>query len=501
MSLLDPLLRIVDPIAHREREAYRRRAREAHVPHEEGEPRLAAPPVSEPWRLPPASAISARGLTRDHGRTRALSPITFDLTQGEVVALTGANGAGKTTLLALLAGILTPTRGFASICGRDGVAARGQLGFCPAEPALYARLTVREHLDWLSTLHGRAPAPAVEDALALRDLLDRPTAQLSSGQRRRAALALALAHEPAVALLDEPLATLDREGESALLALIAARRAAGLTTLLASPSSLDRGRDRAACDRVVALPADAATTGPAPTPRPTPQPFRLAVVGRLLAREWRDLRRDRRALLAALVLPLVALPVVTLAARVLVGRLMLVVPTAVAAQAAARAASWVGHSLFALVTFCMFAAVLPLAADAIAGERERRTFSLLLSAPVSRLEIAVSKFAPILTLATVVGAGALVDLRLALGLHVIPIVARGFALNLAALVPAAALVSATTLAASSLSVSVRAADRLAACAIAPCALAAAVFGPQPAVCAVAVAAAVVLVRFAAAHLD
>src|SRR5581483_8439020 len=169
----------------------------------------------------------------------ALAGVDLDVAPGEVVLLSGGNGAGKTTLLRLITGLVPLHRGEAEVLGhdlrRDRRSHRRELALVGHETFCYDDLTVRENLRFASRASGGDDAMA--DAAAERMGLARLGAvlhgKLSAGQRRRLALAVALARDPALLLLDEPHAGLDVEGRVALDALLSAAAAEGLTVLIA----------------------------------------------------------------------------------------------------------------------------------------------------------------------------------------------------------------------------------------------------------------------------
>jgi ABC-type multidrug transport system ATPase subunit len=145
-------------------------------------------------------------VTRRFGSTLALAPTDLELHEGESIALVGPNGAGKSTLLAILAGALEPTEG--RVERRDGV----RVGWVPQRPAHYGRLSARENLELFARLEGerepRAAAARLLERFGLPDD-DRPSAELSGGNRQRLNVALSLLGDPDVLLLDEPTASLD----------------------------------------------------------------------------------------------------------------------------------------------------------------------------------------------------------------------------------------------------------------------------------------------------
>ncbi len=169
-------------------------------------------------------AIEARGLAKSFAGRRALWDLSFTVEAGEVFGLLGPNGAGKTTTLRILAGLLAPDAGSATIAGcavspgvTGGALLRGRIGLLTEQPGFYNRLSARENLVVFGKLQGLAAheAGTRADKLLARFQLaphaSRPFAVLSRGMKQKLAIARALLHEPAVILLDEPTVGLDPE--------------------------------------------------------------------------------------------------------------------------------------------------------------------------------------------------------------------------------------------------------------------------------------------------
>ena len=172
-------------------------------------------------------AIELADVGRAYGERVALAGVTLALEEGETLAVFGANGAGKTTLLRILATLLRPHRGTASVLGRslprEGWAVRGRIGFLGHEPLLYRDLTARENLRFHARLHGVEP-PRVEallDAVGLRRRADDPVHTFSRGMVQRTAVCRAVLHSPSLLLLDEPFAGLDPGAASLVAPLLA----------------------------------------------------------------------------------------------------------------------------------------------------------------------------------------------------------------------------------------------------------------------------------------
>ena len=156
---------------------------------------------------------------------RALDGVTFEVPCGGATALLGPNGAGKSTTLKILAGLLKPDGGWASVGGLEAGSegARRISGYLPEDPEPYLALTVRENLEYMAALRGVEDWSWVDelvDALELRRFLRYKASSISRGIRQRLAVAMALVHKPRVALLDEPLNYLDVPSQEAVVALL-----------------------------------------------------------------------------------------------------------------------------------------------------------------------------------------------------------------------------------------------------------------------------------------
>jgi ABC-2 type transport system ATP-binding protein len=186
------------------------------------------------------------------GRFPALASVDLDVADGEIVLLSGANGAGKTTLLRLLAGLAPLYSGEATVLGHDLTVdrrgARRELALVGHETFCYDDLSVGENLRFAARAAGRPTADADADValerLGLTGVRDVVHRRLSAGQRRRLALAVALARDPRLLLLDEPHAGLDAEGREVLDAIIRAAPAEDRTVLIAS-HELEHSRELA----------------------------------------------------------------------------------------------------------------------------------------------------------------------------------------------------------------------------------------------------------------
>jgi heme ABC exporter ATP-binding subunit CcmA len=202
--------------------------------------------------------VRVAGLVRIFGATRVLDGVDLEVAAGEAVALLGPNGAGKTTLLKVVATLLRPTRGSATVgghdCVREAEAVRALIGVVGHGAQVYEDLTARENLKFWTTLAG---LPADGDTLgqALADVelerhADARVRTFSAGMKRRLALARVALGRPRVLLLDEPFAALDARARKWLEGRLEAFKADGGALLMATHSF---GRELGTADRIAIL--------------------------------------------------------------------------------------------------------------------------------------------------------------------------------------------------------------------------------------------------------
>lgn len=190
----------------------------------------------------PASiaAISTAGLTKEYGGALALGPLDLVVPPGQRLSLIGHNGSGKTTLIRLLAGMLEPSAGSASVAGHrvGSIEARAALAHLADQPVFYDDLSVREHLEYIARLHGRAEweqrAAELLDVIGLTERADELPSTFSRGLRQKAAVCLAFVRPFEVMVVDEPFVGLDRAGRDAVLELFRTAHGAGTTLVVAT---------------------------------------------------------------------------------------------------------------------------------------------------------------------------------------------------------------------------------------------------------------------------
>ncbi len=187
----------------------------------------------------------------------AVKDVTFRANTGEVFGLLGPNGAGKTTTLRMLATIISPTSGTATVSGYDirtqKDAVRSHLGILVESAGLYSHLTTREHLRYVANLHGlngsglEQRIDGLIDVLDMRDFADRRGQGFSRGMVRKVVMGMALVHDPPNIILDEPTQGLDVVSTRAVRAIIRRFKAEGRCVLLSTHHMDEVER---LCDRV-----------------------------------------------------------------------------------------------------------------------------------------------------------------------------------------------------------------------------------------------------------
>jgi sodium transport system ATP-binding protein len=207
--------------------------------------------------------IVVDGLVKTFGKRheiRAVDGATFRVADGAITGLLGPNGAGKTTLLRIIATLIPPDAGTATLDGldvvRDRFEVRRRIGVLSDARGLYARLTARENVRYYGRLYGLAGAQlesrieGLLGRLGLDALADRRVRGFSQGERMKVAIARALVHDPAAILLDEPTNGLDIMSIRGLRDLLRNLRADGKCILFSSHVMQEVA---ALCDTIVIL--------------------------------------------------------------------------------------------------------------------------------------------------------------------------------------------------------------------------------------------------------
>ncbi|HLV98102.1 MAG TPA: ABC transporter ATP-binding protein [Ktedonobacterales bacterium] len=217
------------------------------------------------------SAITVESIAKRYGTLHALDGLSFTVGVGEVFALLGPNGAGKTTTVEILEGYRAPDGGIVRVLGlnpiRDGRRLKQQIGIMLQQDGLYPGLTAREALRLYAQFYERPADPeALLERVGLQSAAKTRCRQLSGGQKRRLALAVALVGKPTLVFLDEPTAGMDPQARLATWEIIRDLRREGATVLLTTHlmDEAEKLADRVAIidhGKLVALDTPAALTG------------------------------------------------------------------------------------------------------------------------------------------------------------------------------------------------------------------------------------------------
>ena len=201
-----------------------------------------------------ANMIEVSDFSKRYGRFTAVDNISFSVEEGEIFGLLGPNGAGKTTTLECLEGLRTPDSGTLRVAGLDPAhdprALRSVIGVQLQSSGMPESITPDEAMKLFCAYHAAPPRYDLLDRLGLGAKRKAQFHELSTGQQRRLALALAVAHKPRVIFLDEPTAGLDVQTRVELHTLMRELRAAGTTIILATH---DMAEAEEMADRVAIL--------------------------------------------------------------------------------------------------------------------------------------------------------------------------------------------------------------------------------------------------------
>ena len=188
------------------------------------------------------AVITIDAVSKWYGQVIGLNDVTVSIPPG-ITGLLGPNGAGKSTLMKVVTGQLQPSQGRVAVLGQPiwgNPSAFTAVGYCPDQDSFYERMTGREWVTALVRLHGfdeeaaAGAARAALDTVGLAEAADKKIGAYSKGMRQRVKLAQAIAHDPRLLVLDEPLAGLDPLGRRQIIALIQAWARAGRNVVVSS---------------------------------------------------------------------------------------------------------------------------------------------------------------------------------------------------------------------------------------------------------------------------
>jgi len=188
--------------------------------------------------------IETEQLRRTFAEKVALESLTISVKPGEILGFLGPNGAGKSTTVKILAGMLRPTSGRATVAGFDvathPIEVKKRIGYVPEAAALYEALSAREYLQLVSALHHQPFEDAKRrigellEQLDLSAAMDQRLGEFSKGMKQKVLIASALLHRPEVLFLDEPLTGLDANAALMVKELIRSLAAQGRTIFFCS---------------------------------------------------------------------------------------------------------------------------------------------------------------------------------------------------------------------------------------------------------------------------
>ena len=200
--------------------------------------------------------IETQNLTKTFDKFTAVENLNLNVERGEIFAFLGPNGAGKTTTMRMLACLVAPTGGSATVAGhrvgQDDDAIRSAIGILTEAPGLYEKLNAVQNLDFFARLYGLDTATRekqIKRYLEILDLWERraePVGGFSKGMKQKLSIARALLHEPQVVFLDEPTSALDPESAKVVRNFIAELKSGGRTIFLCTHNldEADRLADR-----------------------------------------------------------------------------------------------------------------------------------------------------------------------------------------------------------------------------------------------------------------
>lgn len=200
--------------------------------------------------------LIVRDIEKSYGDLRAVEGVSFELRTGEAFGLLGPNGAGKSTTIGVIVGAIAPDGGTVEFDGASGADIRRNIGLAPQSLSLYEPFSAEENLRFFGRLYGLSGSrlkDRVEWSLELSGLKDRRRGRVSTfsgGMKRRLNIAVAMVHDPALVILDEPTVGVDPQSRNHIFEAIEKLKGEGRTVLYTTHYMEEAQR---LCDRVAIM--------------------------------------------------------------------------------------------------------------------------------------------------------------------------------------------------------------------------------------------------------
>jgi len=206
------------------------------------------------------NSVVAENIIKTYGKKKevtALSDISFDVSQGELLGIIGPDGAGKTSLFRILTTLLLADSGKTTVDGFDVVkdykAIRKRIGYMPGKFSLYQDLSVEENLNFFATIFNKSIEEnydMIKDIyVQIEPFKKRKAGKLSGGMKQKLALSCALIHRPSILFLDEPTTGVDAVSRKEFWEMLKGLKRQGITILVSTPYMDEAGL----CDRVALI--------------------------------------------------------------------------------------------------------------------------------------------------------------------------------------------------------------------------------------------------------